>query len=111
MPRHRWFLLEQHHARSRHNRPLALIALDLTGEQAQQGRLARAIAPDQRQSVTRGDENVEMAKQPARSLNQAQIFIGKDRRGHSSSIGNNTVSRLTRAFMAYSMQRPYATIR
>ena len=82
----RRILLEQHDLDPRLDRPPPLVGLDQVGEAFEQGRLARAVAPDQRQPVARADEQVEAAEQPAGSLDQAEIFIGEDGRGHGGAI-------------------------
>jgi hypothetical protein len=67
-------LLEQHDARTRDDRALALVGVDHPGEAFEQCRLARAIAPDQRQPVARPDVDVEPAEQPAFALDEAEVF-------------------------------------
>ena len=56
----------------------------MPGEQFEERRLARAIAADQRQSVTGRDEQVEMPEQPAAALYKAEVFISEDWGGHGS---------------------------
>ena len=51
-------------------------------ETLEQGSLAGAIAADQRQPVSFADVKIEVTKQPAFALDQSQIFVRKDRRGH-----------------------------
>ena len=75
---HRRFLLQQDDARSRHDRPSTLIRIDFRAQQLHQRRLASAIAPDQRQPVARTDMDVEPAKQPAVTLDNAEIFECED---------------------------------
>ena len=55
-PRHVRILLQQHDLGAGHDLALALVGLDQAGEAFQQGRLARAIAADQRQPVARPDD-------------------------------------------------------
>ncbi len=78
MPRHSRLLLQQHHARARHDGAPALVRFDPPGDQLEQRRLAGPVAPDQRQPVARLDMDVEAAEQPPRSLDEAEIFICED---------------------------------
>ena len=55
-------LLEQHHARARHDRPSPFVRVDQPAEALQEGRLARTVASDQRQPVARTDVHVEVAE-------------------------------------------------
>ena len=71
-------LFEQDDARAGLDRSPALVGVDLAGDQLQQGRLARAVAPDQRQPVARTDMHVEPAKEPAGALDEAEIFECED---------------------------------
>ena len=75
-------LLEQHDAAPRDDRSPALVRVDQAGEALQQGRLARAVAADQRQPVARADVDVEMAEQPAFALNEPEVFVRECRRRH-----------------------------
>ncbi|MCY1172293.1 hypothetical protein D9M73_124260 [compost metagenome] len=84
--RHRRFLLELDHARARHDRAPPLVGIDLAAEQLEQGRLARAVAPDQRQPVARPDMNIEPTEQPARALNDAEIFICENWCSHEGGV-------------------------
>jgi hypothetical protein len=68
-------LFEQHDPGTGHDRPSPLVGLDRTGDRLEQGRLAGAVAADQRQPVARADMQVEMAEQPARPLNDAKVFV------------------------------------
>ena len=82
----RRILLEQHHPGAGLDRPPPLVGLDHVGEAFEQGRLARPVAPDQRQPVALADEQVEPAEQPAAALDEAEIFISKDGRGHGGAM-------------------------
>jgi hypothetical protein len=75
MAAHDRILLQQHHPGTRNNLPLALVRIDQAGEAFEQGRLASAVAADQRQPVARPDENVEIAEEPAFTLDQSKAFI------------------------------------
>ncbi len=86
MAGHHRILFEQHDMASRNQSPFALVGVDQAGEAFEQGRLARAVAADQRQPVARADVEVEAAEQPALALDQPQVFIGKDRRGHGGPL-------------------------
>ena len=61
--------------RARHDRPLALVGVDQPGEALEQGRLARAVAADQRQPVALPDVEVEIAEQPAFALDEPKVFV------------------------------------
>ena len=78
MPAHDRVLLQQHDLGAGHDLARPLVGLDQPGEAFQQGRLARAVAADQRQPVARPDDDVEVAEQPAFALDQAEIFIGQN---------------------------------
>ena len=54
---------------------LALVGVDLAREQLEQGRLARAVATDQRQPVALADVDVEIPEQPAAALHKAEAFV------------------------------------
>src|SRR5207302_11430943 len=84
-PGHLRVLLEKHDARTRNNRAPALVGLDQAGEALEKGRLARAVAADQRQPVARADEQVDAAKLPAGALDEAEIFKSEDGCGHGLS--------------------------
>ena len=75
-------LLEKHDLHTRLNGPPPLIGLDHPGDTFEQGGLARAIAPDQREPVAPADEQVEAAEQPAGALDEAEIFISENGCGH-----------------------------
>ena len=92
-PGHRRILLEQHHLDPRLDRPPPLVGLDHVGEAFEQGRLPRPVAPDQRQPVALADEQVEPAEQPARALDQAEIFISEDGRGHGGPDRDSIAAR------------------
>ena len=92
-PRHLRVLLEQHHLGPRLDRPPPLVGLDQVGEAFEQGRLARAVAPDQRQPVALADEQVEPAEQPAGALDEAEIFISEDGRGHGGPDRGESAAR------------------
>src|SRR3546814_15998030 len=68
------FLFEQYDARAGLDRAAALVGVDDPGERLEEGRLARAVAADQREPVTRTDMPVEPAEQPAGALDQTEIF-------------------------------------
>jgi len=79
-------LLQQNHIRPRNDRPPALVRVDHRGEALQERRLARAVAADQRQAIAFADVKIEAAEQPAFALNEAQIFIGEQRRSHGRAL-------------------------
>ena len=81
-PIHVWILLEQHDIRARHDRAFALIRIDQSREALEQGRLARPIAADQRETVAFADVQVEAAKQPPLALDQSEIFVRENWRRH-----------------------------
>ena len=85
-PVHRRVLLEQDDIRPRNDRALALVRVDQPGEALEQGRLAGAVAADQRQPVALADVQVELAEQPAFALDQPKVFVGEDRRGHAAQL-------------------------
>src|SRR3546814_19121161 len=68
-------LFEHHDMRAGDDHPLALVGVDLPGEQLEQSRLARAVAADQRQPVARPDLAVDILEQPAAALHTAEAFI------------------------------------
>jgi hypothetical protein len=78
MAGHRRFLFQQDDLGARNDRPAAFVAVDRARDQLEQRGLAGAVAADQRQPVARPDEQVEMAEQPSRTLDKAEIFIGED---------------------------------
>ena len=84
--RDRRVLLEQHHLGPRLDRPPALVGVDQPGQSPEQGRLAGAVAADERQPVSRPDEDVEAAEQPAITLDQAEIFKSEYGSGHGGQI-------------------------
>ena len=69
------FLFEHHDMGAGDDDALALVGVDLGREQFEQGRLARAVASDQRQPVAFADIDVEILEQPAAALNEAEAFI------------------------------------
>ena len=75
--------------RAGNDRALALVGVDQPGEAFEQGRLASAVAPDQRQPVARSDIKVEPAKKPAFALDEAEAFIGKDWRSHPRALAES----------------------
>jgi len=79
---HGGFLLEQDHARTWHDGPPPLVAVDLPGEKPEKRGLARAIAADQRQPVARCHIEVEVAEQPSRPLDETKIFKSENRCCH-----------------------------
>ena len=58
-------LLKHHDPGAGLDRALALVRLDLARDQPQHGGLARAVATDQGQPITRADRQAEIAEQPA----------------------------------------------
>ncbi len=74
-PRKIGFLFEHHDMGARDDDALALVGIDLPREQLEQGRLASAVAADQRQPVAFADIDVEILKQPAAALHKAEAFI------------------------------------
>jgi hypothetical protein len=83
---HHRILFEQHDSAAGDDRALALVGVDDPGDAFQQGRLARAVAPDQRQPVTRADVDVEVPEQPAFALNETEVFIGKNWGSHARPL-------------------------
>ena len=73
-------LFEHHDIGARDDDTLALVGLNRTRNQLHQRRLARAVAPDQRQPVARADEQVDVLKQPPAALLQREAFEGEDGR-------------------------------
>ena len=80
--RHVGVLLQHYDPRARLHRACALVRLDQPGDEFQQGRLARAVTPDQRQPVALADMNIDPLEQPVGALREAEIFIGKNRCCH-----------------------------
>ena len=76
------FLLQQDDAGPRHDRPPPLVRIDDARDQFQERRLARAVAPDERKPVALADLQVEVAKEPSRSLDEAEVFVSEDWCGH-----------------------------
>ena len=76
------FLLEQDHLGAGDDRAPAFVGVDAAGDQLEQGRLACAVAPDQRQPVARLDIEIEVAKQPAGALDDAKVFICENGGSH-----------------------------
>src|SRR3546814_1836335 len=72
-------------ARAGLDRAAALVGVDDPGERLEEGRLARAVAADQREPVTRTDMHVEPAEQPAGALDQTEIFICEDGSSHDGA--------------------------
>ena len=68
-------LLQRDDMRARRDGALAFVRLDLPADQLEQGRLARAIAPDERKPVALANGEIETPEQPAAALNQTEIFI------------------------------------
>ena len=62
VPAHVRVLFQQHDLRARDDRPPALVGLDQAGEAFEEGRLAGAVAADQREPVPGTDEHVELAQ-------------------------------------------------
>ena len=90
MGAHHRILLEQDDLRARNNLARAFVRFDHSGQAFEQGRLAGAIAADQGKPIPRPDENVEIPEQPAFALDQAEVFVGKDRRCHRGVLLSNT---------------------
>jgi hypothetical protein len=82
---HARLLLQQDHPRTGLDGAAALVRIDGTGDQLEQGGLARAVAADQRQPVARADMDVQMPEQPAGALNDTEILIGKDGSSHKGA--------------------------
>src|SRR3546814_13834064 len=80
-------LLEHHDMRAGDDHPLALVGVDLPGEQLEQSRLARAVAADQRQPVARPDIDVDILEQPAAALHKAE-------RSEERRVGKEGVSTI-----------------
>ncbi len=78
-------LFQHDDARARTNRARAFVRLDLRRDQLQQRGLSRAIATDERQTITVADKNVEMAEKPMASLAETKIFEGEYRCGHGGA--------------------------
>ena len=72
-------------ARARLDRAGAFIRFDLTADELEQRRLARAVAADERQPVALADMNVDVAEQPVRTLAEAEIFEGEDGSRHGGA--------------------------
>ena len=71
-------------ARARLDRAGAFVRFDLTADELEQRRLARAVAADQCQPVARGHMEVDIvlirpAEQPAAALLESEVFPGKNR--------------------------------
>ena len=79
------FLFQHHDLGARANRAAALIGLHDPTDQLHQRRLARAVAPDQRQPVAFADKQVEFAKEPSSALLKSQIFISQYRCRHDAA--------------------------
>ena len=65
VPRHARVLFEHHHAGTGDDRAATLVGVDGPCDQLEQCRLARAVAPDQRQPVARANVEAEVAEEPA----------------------------------------------
>src|SRR5690606_21245976 len=96
------FLFEHHDMGAGHDRALALVGIDASGEQLEQGRLAGAVAADKREAVAFADIDVEVLEQPAAALDEAEAFIGENGSSHDERRATDTFS-LTQAPSA---QRP-----
>ena len=90
---HHRILLKQDDSRSWNHRSPTLVGVDQPGETFEQGRLARAIASDQRQPVLRSDMHIDAAEQPAFTLDQAERFIGKNGGCHREPPSQRTAPR------------------
>jgi hypothetical protein len=86
MAGHGRILLEHDDPLARHRGALALVRVDEPGQALQKRRLARPVAPDQRQPVARADVDVEVPEQPALPLNEAEVFKRKHGRGHGKRL-------------------------
>ena len=78
-------LFQRDDARARLDRAGAFIRFDLTADELEQRRLARAVAADERQPVALADMNVDVAEQPVRTLAEAEIFEGEDGSRHGGA--------------------------
>jgi hypothetical protein len=76
------FLFEQDDLRAGHDRPTSFVRIDLAGDQPEQSGLARAVTADKSQAVAFAEMEVDVTKKPAGTLDEPQVFIGKDRCGH-----------------------------
>ena len=72
--RDRRVLVEHDDARAGPDRPPPFVDLGPAGEDLEERRLARAVAPDQRQPVALADREVEPAQQPAVPLDETDRF-------------------------------------
>ena len=84
MAAHVGILFEQHDSSPRNDFAQPLVGVDHRGEAFEQGRLARAVAPDQGEAVARADMDVEAAEQPAFALGEAEIFETENRGCHGA---------------------------
>ena len=105
MAAHVRILLEQHDPRPRHDRARALVGVDHPREAFEQGRLARAVAADQRQPVARPDMDVDSAEQPAFALDQAKVFKAESGVPWLRSP-SRSIRPVTRASQCADEQRP-----
>ncbi len=79
-------LRHPHDARARRQRPLAAVRLDLAGQDPQQRRLPRPVAPDQAGAPPRLQRQVHAIEQQDRPVLEPHVLQGEDRRtAHSSS--------------------------
>jgi hypothetical protein len=79
-------LLQQHHALARDDRPPPLVRVDQPGQALEQGGLARAISPDQREAVPRTDMDIDPAEQPAFALHEAKVFERENGCSHGGGL-------------------------
>ena len=77
-PVHARVLLEQHDVGPRDDRALAFIGVDQPGEALEQGRLAGAVAANEREPVAFANVEVELADKPAFTLDEAEVFVRED---------------------------------
>ena len=101
-------LLEQHHASCRERSCDGPRRLRFAPAiRRSKRRLTGAVAPDERQSVAWLDVEIEVAEQPARSLDEAEIFVGENRCRHAT--WNRALWRGRSIHGLFKAGYPYAT--
>jgi hypothetical protein len=84
----RGVLLQQNDPGSGDDRPPPFVGVDERREAFEKRGLAGAVAADEREPVALPDIDVEIAEQPAFTLNKAEIFVREDGGCHAAQLGS-----------------------
>src|SRR5262245_8949998 len=72
--------------RARNDRAPALVRIGQTGDALEKCGVARAVAADQREPSALPEVELQFAEQPALALDQTEVFVAKDLRGHGRPL-------------------------